>query len=131
MKELTKEEQKAADERFRELCKDYEANHSKEVWDEMWMIVKDASGSMVKKMLKGVDIDDIDEVIIDTTAAAMDKIRKEFNKNGKFELKNKLVTFCRSYSLWFLYSPSRKFNDRVISYESYISTHGDNVSDNH
>lgn len=125
---LSKEEQLAADNRFRELCEDYAETKSKESWQEMWMIVAKASESVVKKMLKGVTVNDLDELILDTTCNVMAKLKKEFTNKGEFVLKNKLVTFCRSYALFPLYKPSKKFNDRVISLEGYNETHGDRLT---
>ena len=95
----------------------------------MWFIVIRAAESVVKSMLKGVDMpeEELREIILDTTMAAMKKIKKEFDKNNKFVLQNKLVTFCRSYALYPLYKPSKKFNDRCISLESYRESHGDNI----
>lgn len=124
---LTKEEQEANEDRFRSLCIEYSTDPTKEIWDEMWDLVCRASESIVKSMLKGVDLPEIEleEIILDTTIAAMGKIRKEFEKNNCFVLRNKLVTFCRSYALYPLYKPNKKFNDRVISLEGYRETHSD------
>lgn len=128
MNYLTKEQQKQADDRFRELCKEYETNKSKAIWDELWMLVNQAAEATVKSMLKGVNATDIDELITDTTINTMNKIKKEYEKNNHFELKYKLVTFCRSYALYPLYKPSKKMEDRCLSLEGWQETHANTIT---
>lgn len=120
---LDKKEQMLADEEFRDLCLRYKDDKDSAIWDRMWELVYQACGSMVKTLLRGVKVRDLDELILDATLGSMNKIKKEFDKNGEFVLKYKLVTFVRSYCLYPVYKPSRKFNDHVISLDTYLENH--------
>ena len=120
---LDREEQLLADSEFRALCIRYGYDRDQATWNRMWALVTQACDSMVKTLLKGVKVKDLDELILDAAIGAMNKIRKEYDQNGEFVLKYKLVTFVRSYCLYPVYKPSRKFNDRVLSLDTYLDNH--------
>lgn len=113
----SKDECNALRETFYDLLDEYNSgNRSKEIWDKMFLILRDISLSLCKKKAKGIRIPDLESKALDATIYSMDLIKR--GKGPVREL-NSLYAWLNSQVIAELYDMKLQNAEREISLDVF------------
>lgn len=113
----SKEECDTLRETFYDLLDEYNnGNRNKEIWDKMFLILRDISLSLCKKKAKGIRIPNLESKALDATIYSMDLIKR--GKGPKREL-NSLYAWLNSQVVAELYDAKLQVAERELSLDIF------------
>lgn len=113
----SKEECDTLRETFYDLLDEYNnGNRNKEIWDKMFLILRDISLSLCKKKAKGIRIPDLESKALDATIYSMDLIKRG---KGPVRKLNSLYAWLNSQVIAELYDMKLQNVEREISLDVF------------
>lgn len=102
---------------FYDLLDKYNSgNRNKEIWDKMFLILKDISISLCKKKANGIKIPDLEEKALNATIYSMDLIKRGKGPDGN---RNALYAWLNNQVIAELYDARLQKIEREISLDIF------------
>ncbi len=102
---------------FYDLLDKYNSgNRNKEIWDKMFLILRDISISLCKKKANGIKIPDLESKALDATIYSMDLIKRGKGPERKL---NSLYAWLNSQVIAELYNAKLQNIEREISLDVF------------